>query len=61
MVRTEFGKVVIVAIPGTIGQIPTSALPGDQYVRIKAINLRRSQLPAILKDKHGTITKPASW
>lgn len=61
IVRHEFSKKVIVAIPGTRKQIEKSALPADTFVRIEKEHLKKSQFAATFKDAFGTITKPSSW
>jgi uncharacterized LabA/DUF88 family protein len=59
--RHDLGKQVVVAIPGTIRQIPKSALPADAFVRIDKAHLKSCQFASTLTDAHGAITKPASW
>lgn len=61
LVRAEFSKTVVVAIPGTAKQIKKSALPADRFERILKDCLKACQFPDQLQDSVGTITKPASW
>lgn len=59
VVREELGKKVGVVM--TDPTLRRSALQADFYRRIRAGNLRATQLPETLTDAHGTITKPPEW
>jgi uncharacterized LabA/DUF88 family protein len=61
IVRQDLGLPVRVAIPGTHADIPTSVIPADTYTRVSDEKLAKAQFPNVMRDPHGTITKPANW
>lgn len=64
MVRTVLGLEDVVVAPCSLPhRYPSAELSrvATSLVTISAADLRASQLPTTLTDRHGTITKPATW